>query len=94
MVWCLTPYAVSYTSCKPYVWPICNTPSTVSHVPNAPKTPNRSIRVPDERWHAAQQSLAEGETITDLINALLAWHLREKGAKPVKPANKRNTPSE
>jgi hypothetical protein len=61
-------------------------------VPNAPKTPNRSIRVPDDRWRAAQQSLPDGQTITDLVNALLAWYLREKGAKqPVRPAVERES---
>ena len=37
-------------------------------MPNQPKTPARSVRVPDELWHAAQQAAAaNGETVTDVI---------------------------
>lgn len=41
-------------------------------MPNQPKTPIRSIRVPDDEWRAAQERAAErGETVTDLIRRAL-----------------------
>lgn len=41
-------------------------------MPNAPKTPTRTFRCPDEIWNAAKEkTLSEGRTITDvLIDAL------------------------
>ena len=37
-------------------------------MPNAPKTPTRTIRVSDELWKAAQkQALADGVTVTSVI---------------------------
>lgn len=56
-------------------------------MPNAPKTPVRSIRLSDERWEALDK--AAGDAGTDrvkLIAALVAWYLREKGARlPQRP---------
>jgi hypothetical protein len=41
-------------------------------MPNQPKTPIRSVRIPDEEWRAAQARAAErGETVTDLIRRAL-----------------------
>ncbi len=41
-------------------------------MPNQPKTPIRSIRVPDDEWQAAQRRAAErGETVTDVIRRAL-----------------------
>jgi len=41
-------------------------------MPNQPKTPNRSVRVPDEEWQAAQKIAKEtGETMTDLVRRAL-----------------------
>jgi hypothetical protein len=41
-------------------------------MPNQPKTPIRSVRIPDEEWRAAQERAAErGETVTDLIRRAL-----------------------
>jgi len=44
-------------------------------MPNAPKTPTRTIRVTDELWKAAQKKAAdEGVTITSvIINALESY---------------------
>lgn len=47
-------------------------------VPNSPKTPNRTIRVPDELWRAVQRKAAErGETVTDVIIRALKLYLRD-----------------
>lgn len=41
-------------------------------MPNAPKTPTRTIRVSDELWAAVKQQAAEdGRTVTDVIIAAL-----------------------
>jgi hypothetical protein len=41
-------------------------------MPNQPKTPLRSIRVPDEEWLPAQKIAAErGETMTDIVRRAL-----------------------
>lgn len=54
-------------------------------MPDKPKTPQRAIRVPDERWEAiGRASAAIGTNRSEIINALIAWYLREKGAKPLK----------
>lgn len=37
-------------------------------MPNQPKTPARSVRVPDPLWNAAKARAAErGETVTDAV---------------------------
>lgn len=47
-------------------------------VPNQPATPNRTIRVPDELWEAAQRKAADrGETVTDVILRALRRYLRD-----------------
>ena len=41
-------------------------------MPNQPKTPIRSVRIPDEEWRAAQARATErGETVTDVIRRAL-----------------------
>lgn len=44
-------------------------------MPNAPKTPTRTIRVPDDLWKAVQKRAAEeGVTVTSIIlNALQTY---------------------
>ena len=44
-------------------------------MPNAPKTPTRTIRVPDALWKAVQKKAAqEGVTVTSvIIDALEAY---------------------
>ena len=44
-------------------------------MPNAPKTPTRTFRCPDDLWARAKQKSAEsGVTVTDvLIEALVAF---------------------
>jgi len=47
-------------------------------VPNAPKTPNRAIRVPDDLWRAAQEKAAEqGESLSEVIRKALARYVAE-----------------
>jgi hypothetical protein len=47
-------------------------------MPNAPRTPNRSVRVPDELWNAAQAiAKGRGETMTDVIVRGLQDYVRE-----------------
>lgn len=46
-------------------------------MPNQPRTPNRSVRVPDELWHAAQWIARDkGITMTDVVNELLKQWVR------------------
>jgi predicted HicB family RNase H-like nuclease len=48
------------------------TPTTVSRVPNAPKTPQRTFRIPDEVYKAAQAKAAEkGESLSDVVRKAL-----------------------
>lgn len=48
------------------------TPDTVMSVPNAPKTPIRSFRIPDAIYQAAQAKAAEkGETLTAVVQRAL-----------------------
>lgn len=46
-------------------------------MPNAPATPSRSVRVPDEIWAALRRIADErGETITDVILRAIRQYLR------------------
>ncbi|HET7689584.1 MAG TPA: hypothetical protein VFK41_04340 [Nocardioidaceae bacterium] len=50
-------------------------------MPNQPKTPNRTIRVPDEVWEAARRVAADkGETITEVIVRALKRYVRDHPA--------------
>lgn len=44
-------------------------------MPNAPKTPTRTFRCPDDLWQKAKDKVAEeGRTVTDvLIDALITY---------------------
>lgn len=53
------------------------------HMPNAPKTPTRTVRVPDELWLAAQKKAAEHNiTVTAVILAALSFFVDEELDKP------------
>lgn len=57
-------------------------------MPNAPKTPNHTVRIPDERWAAVDEvAKATGTDRPTAINALLAWYTRERGARLPKRAD-------
>lgn len=48
------------------------TPSSLTSVPNKPKTPLHSFRVDDELWDAAKKRAEErGETLADALRAFL-----------------------
>jgi len=47
-------------------------------MPNAPKTPTRTIRVPDDLWLAVQKKAARQKvTVTSVIIAALEKYLTE-----------------
>lgn len=49
-------------------------------VPNQPATPNRTVRVPDDVWHAAMRIANDrGENVTDVIMRALRRYVREFG---------------
>jgi len=47
-------------------------------MPNAPKTPTRTIRVSSELWSAVKDKAAiEGRTVTDVIIEALKAYIKE-----------------
>lgn len=56
-------------------------------MPNAPKTPLRALRIPDDEWEDLGAAV-EG-TLTDrtkVIREFVQWYLRRPGAKlPARP---------
>lgn len=47
-------------------------------MPNQPATPNRTVRIADELWEAAQRKAADnGETITEVIRRALQRYVRD-----------------
>lgn len=63
-------------------------------MPNAPKTPNHTVRIPDERWIAVDETAREaGTDRPTVVNDLLAWYVNEKGAKlPKRPQGQPQRP--
>lgn len=54
------------------------TRDNVGRVPNQPKTPRRSVRIPDEVWQAAKEKAKRrGETVTDVILRALKRYIRD-----------------
>lgn len=50
----------------------------IRRVPNQPKTPNRTIRVPTDLWDAVKVKAKErGETVTEVIIKALQRYLRD-----------------
>jgi antitoxin component of RelBE/YafQ-DinJ toxin-antitoxin module len=48
------------------------TPATLTRVPNQPKTPQRTVRVPDDVWVKAKAAAEKrGETLSDVIRRAL-----------------------
>lgn len=46
-------------------------------VPNKPKTPLRSFRIPDETYEAAQRKAAEkGESVSDVVRRALERYVK------------------
>lgn len=53
------------------------TPATVGRVPNQPKTPLRSFRIPDDTYRAAQAKAAEkGESVSDVVRKALERYVK------------------
>lgn len=53
--------------------------ASVPHVPNQPKTPQRSVRVPDEIWQAARERAdAEGRSLSEVVREALAAYAKKK----------------
>lgn len=49
-------------------------------MPNAPKTPTRTIRVPDDLWRAVQKKAAvQGVTVTSVIIKALEEYIKDDG---------------
>ena len=50
--------------------------------PNQPKTPIRSVRVPDEKWFPGMAYASDdGETISDVIRRAIDDHIAKHEAK-------------
>jgi predicted HicB family RNase H-like nuclease len=46
-------------------------------MPNAPKTPSRNVRVPDDLWQAAMaKALDRGETLSEVIRRALEKYVK------------------
>ncbi len=55
------------------------TPGTVGVVPNAPGTPRRTIRIPDDLWNAATAKAEKrGESVSDVIRHALERYVGGK----------------
>src|SRR3954470_25075308 len=55
------------------------TPGTVAVVPNAPGTPRRTIRIPDDLWDAATAKADKrGESVSDVIRHALERYVGGK----------------
>ncbi|GGF39299.1 hypothetical protein GCM10007298_38740 [Williamsia phyllosphaerae] len=53
------------------------TPATVPSVPNKPKTPLRTFRIPDDVYGPAKAAAeANGETVTDVVKKALVNYTR------------------
>lgn len=51
-------------------------------MPNKPKTPHRTIRVPDDEWLPAKDKAAQrGETMTEVIRAALQSYVKTESTK-------------
>lgn len=65
----------------PGMTPTERTPAraVMTPVPNQPKTPMKSFRIPEATYKAAQAKAAEkGETLTDVVRRALARYARSK----------------
>lgn len=52
-------------------------PGRLTRVPNQPKTPQRTVRIPDDEWEDAKEAAAAaGETVTDVIRRALVDYVK------------------
>lgn len=55
------------------------TPGTLKRVPNQPKTPLKSFRIPEDLYRAAQAKAEErGESVSDVVRAALERYVKRK----------------
>jgi hypothetical protein len=55
-------------------------------VPNQPKTPTRTVRVPDEEWVPALERARENdETVTDVVRRALREYVTLPPPEPSQP---------
>ena len=51
---------------------------TVGDVPNQPKTPQRTFRIPDDLWLAANRKAKQrGESVTDVVIRALKKYVQD-----------------
>lgn len=51
-------------------------------VPNAPRTPIRSFRIPDDLWEAAQHAAQQnGESVSDVVRRSLERYVKSTDRK-------------
>lgn len=63
------------------------TPATLAGVPNAPGTPRRTIRVPNDLWDAAHaKAVEEGTDLSTVLRDALNRYLRAKPKPPSPPS--------
>lgn len=54
-------------------------PATIGYVPNAPKTPHRTIRIPESLWSAAMsKARSQGVSLTSVIIKALERYVKAK----------------
>lgn len=55
------------------------TPGKLLRVPNQPKTPLKSFRIPEDLYVAAQAKAAErGESVSEIVRAALERYVKRK----------------
>lgn len=53
------------------------TPDILLHVPNTPKTPRRTVRVPDKTWEAAKSAAERrGDNLSEVIRQSLEQYVK------------------
>jgi hypothetical protein len=62
------------------------TPDILRHVPNAPKTPQRTIRIPDKTWEAAKATAeSKGDNLSEVIRKSLERYVKRNAPRKGKP---------
>lgn len=62
------------------------TPGILRHVPNAPKTPQRTIRIPDKTWEAAKAAAEQrGDNLSEVIRKSLERYVKRNAPREGKP---------
>lgn len=62
------------------------TPGILRRVPNAPKTPQRTIRIPDKTWEAAKAAAERrGDNLSEVIRKSLERYVKRNAPREGKP---------